>query len=190
MLSLEIPFIFCSLNKKCGMTQVFSGRSQQFAAAVGELHGSKSRNIHTRQPVPRQKRFRIKGGRGDGALRIGDLLIASKVPKASDSAQSQGRPRNRFTAAVFRLPFVRTKGNVIKRERGDSQSRAGRSLGARRPATAFASLRSPQATPRKLSHYDACGSSEPRRLPPEQLRRAAALSAVARAKRDPRSRRR
>ena len=30
--------------------------------------------------IPRQKRFRKKGGRGDGALRIGALLIASKVP--------------------------------------------------------------------------------------------------------------
>ena len=46
----------------------------------------KNRNIHMRQPNPRQKRFRTKGGRDDGALRIGDLLIASKVPKASDSA--------------------------------------------------------------------------------------------------------
>ena len=33
----------------------------------GELRGSKSRNIPTRQPHPRQKRFREKGGRGDGA---------------------------------------------------------------------------------------------------------------------------
>ena len=69
-------------------------------------------NINVRQPIPRQKRFRTKVGRGDGVLRIGNLLIASKVPQASDSAQTQGRPRNRFTAAVFRLPFVRTKGNV------------------------------------------------------------------------------
>ena len=38
------------------------------------------------------------------------------------------------------------------------QNCAGRSLGARRPATAFASLRSPQATARKLSHYYVCGS--------------------------------
>ena len=45
-----------------------------------------NRKIHMRQPNPRQKRFRTKGGRGDEALRIGDLLIASKVPKASDSA--------------------------------------------------------------------------------------------------------
>jgi len=42
--------------------------------------------IHTRQQIPRQKRFRMKGGRGDEALKIGDLLIASKVPKASDLA--------------------------------------------------------------------------------------------------------
>ena len=68
--------------------------------------------IHMRQPIPRQERFRRKGGRGDGALKIGDLLIASKVPKASDLAQSQDRPRNRFTAAAFRLPFGRAKGNV------------------------------------------------------------------------------
>ena len=31
--------------------------------------------MHTRQPGPRQKRFREKGGRGDEALRIGDFLI-------------------------------------------------------------------------------------------------------------------
>jgi len=58
-----------------------------------------------RQPIPRQERLRIKGGRGDGALKIGDLLIASNVPKASDLAQSQDRPRNRFTAAVFGATF-------------------------------------------------------------------------------------
>ena len=40
-----------------------------------------------------------------------ELLIASKVPKASDLAQSRERPRNRFTAAAFRLPFGRAKGN-------------------------------------------------------------------------------
>jgi len=39
-----------------------------------------------RQPNPRQKLFREKGGRSDEALKIGDLLIASKVPKASDLA--------------------------------------------------------------------------------------------------------
>ena len=33
----------------------------------GELRGSKSRNIPTRQPIPRQKRFRTEGGRSDGA---------------------------------------------------------------------------------------------------------------------------
>ena len=79
------------------------GIGLQFAG--GELRGSKSRNISTRQPIPRQKRFRIKDGRSDGALRIGDLLIASKVPQASDSAQAQGRPRNRFTAAVLGATF-------------------------------------------------------------------------------------
>jgi len=58
-----------------------------------------------RQPIPRQERFRIKDGRGDEALKIGDLLIASKVPKASDLAQSRERPRNRFTAADFGVTF-------------------------------------------------------------------------------------
>ncbi len=41
-----------------------------------------------------------------------ELLIASKVPQASDLAKAQERPRNRFTAAAFRLPFGRAKGNV------------------------------------------------------------------------------
>ena len=61
--------------------------------------------IHMRQPIPRQKRFRTTGGRVDEALKIGDLLIASKVPKASDLAKSRERPRNRFTAAVFGVTF-------------------------------------------------------------------------------------
>ena len=60
-----------------------------------------------RQPLPRQERFRIEGGRGDEALKTGNLLIASKVPQASDLAQSQGRSRNRFTAAAFNgIAFV------------------------------------------------------------------------------------
>ena len=75
----------------------------------------KNRNIRTRQPIPRQKRFRTKDGLSDGALRIGNLLIASKVPQASDLAQAQGRPRNRFTAAHFGSTFWVTKGgNIIK----------------------------------------------------------------------------
>ncbi len=43
--------------------------------AAANCAALKNRNIHMRQPHPRQKRFRIKGGRGDGALRIGDFLI-------------------------------------------------------------------------------------------------------------------
>ena len=31
--------------------------------------------IHMREPTPRQKGFRKKGGRGDEALKIGDFLI-------------------------------------------------------------------------------------------------------------------
>jgi len=34
-----------------------------------------------------------------------ELLIASKVPQASDLAQSRDRPRNRFTAAAFGVTF-------------------------------------------------------------------------------------
>ena len=71
----------------------------------GELRGSKNRKIHMRQPNARRERFRIKGGRSDGALKIGDLLIASKVPKASDLAKSRERPRNSFTAAAFGATF-------------------------------------------------------------------------------------
>ena len=46
------------------------------------------------------------------------------------------------------------------------QDCAGRSLGARRPATAFASLRSPQATARKLFHQRRLRLFEPRSSPP------------------------
>ncbi len=53
------------------------------ANAVAGLRGAeaaarsvlRTANIHMRQPYPRQKRFRKKGGRSDGALRIGDFLI-------------------------------------------------------------------------------------------------------------------
>ena len=95
------------------MTRVFSERGQLLAdggrnatavrrcGAAANCAVLKNRKIHMRQLLPRQKRFRKKGGRSDGASKIGDLLIASKVPQASDSAQAQGRPRNRFTAAVF-----------------------------------------------------------------------------------------
>ena len=120
---------------------------------------TRNRSMHMRQPIPRQKRFRKEGGRGDGALRIGNLLIASKVPQASDSAQTQGRPRNRFTAAVFRLPFVRTKGNVIK-EKG----RLAESCGPQPPASggplfACAHSRGPRRLlPENFPINDACGS--------------------------------
>ena len=46
-----------------------------------------------------------KGRSRRRSVKIGDLLIASKVPKASDLAQSRGRPRNRFTAAAFGVTF-------------------------------------------------------------------------------------
>ncbi len=50
-------------------------------------------NIHARKPIPRQKRFREKGGRDDEALRIGNLLIASKVPSGI-----------RFSAGAWPIP--------------------------------------------------------------------------------------
>ncbi len=60
----------------------------------------------------------------------------------------------------------------------DSQSRAGRSLGARRPATAFASLRPPQATAREYFRHYVCGSLS--RAVHRPSRRKAALSSAAR----------
>ena len=47
------------------------------ANAVAGLRGAEAAdcNINARQPIPRQKRFREKGGRSDGAFRIGDFLI-------------------------------------------------------------------------------------------------------------------
>ena len=126
------------------------------------------------------------------------------------SAGARTAPRS-FHRGTFWLHLLGDKRWKHYKSICDSKNRAGRSLAARRPATAFASLRSPQSAARELSHYDVCGSSEPRssqppaaearsrsrkltralrRLPPEHLRRAAALSSAARAKRDPRSRRR
>ena len=58
-----------------------------------------------RQPIPRQKRFRETGGRGDEALRIGNLLIASKVPKASDSAQALWPTPKSFHRGGFWVTF-------------------------------------------------------------------------------------
>ena len=57
--------------------QLFGQQPAEDAPNVSELRASAGRgcgphspadcNIHTRQPHPRQKRFREKGGRGDGA---------------------------------------------------------------------------------------------------------------------------
>ena len=38
-----------------------------FVCALRRLRPENILLIHTRQPIPRQKRFRTKGGRGDGA---------------------------------------------------------------------------------------------------------------------------
>ena len=50
-------------------------RSRKLTRALRRLLPENISLIHTRQPNPRQKRFREKGGRSDGALRIGDFLI-------------------------------------------------------------------------------------------------------------------
>ena len=83
-LSEEIPFIFLFGKRKmwndadglcflvcCSPTAAGRARAigelQSAAWGGGELRDSASRNIHMRQPIPRQKRFRIKGDRSDEA---------------------------------------------------------------------------------------------------------------------------
>ncbi len=61
--------------------------------------------LQTRQPHPRQKRFREKGGRGDGALRIGNLLIASKVPSGIRFSEGVRTPPKSFHRGGFWVTF-------------------------------------------------------------------------------------
>ena len=96
-----------------------------------------------------------------------ELLIASKVPKASDLAQLQGRPRNRFTAAAFRLPFGRAKGNVYLNKflrfaepRGPQPPPSGGPL-----LFAIAHTRAPQAAARISMPFRKTGVT-PARSPP------------------------
>ena len=66
-------------------------------------------SIHPRQPGPRQKRFRTKSGRGDGTLRIGNLLIASKVPSGIRfSAGARPTPKS-FHRGTFWTPLLGNK---------------------------------------------------------------------------------
>ena len=95
--TVRFPFAMPILTSFGGMTySILGAQPAENATMRMPLRASARRgcgprspadcNINARQPIPRQKRFRIKGGCGDGALRIGNLLIASKVPQASDSA--------------------------------------------------------------------------------------------------------
>ena len=103
---------FLGFRRKIRVRGLAVRRRRRSARAFGRVavrRGGAAANCAVRRTAkytrvsrnPRQERFRIKDGRGDGALKIGDLLIASKVPQASDLAQSQDQPRNRFTAAAF-----------------------------------------------------------------------------------------
>ena len=65
-------------SRGIGLLFADGGRNATAVRRVGAAANCatlKNRNIHTRQPHPWQKRFRIKGGCGDEALRIGDFLI-------------------------------------------------------------------------------------------------------------------
>ncbi len=77
----------------------------------GELRGSKNRKIHTRQQRTAAERISEKGRSRRRSVKNRRIFDPQKC-KASDLAKSQERPRNRFTAAAFRLPFGRAKGNV------------------------------------------------------------------------------
>ena len=58
-------------------------------------------NINVCQPNPRQKRFRTDGGRSDGALRVGNLVL--KYLRFFRTAQFAAAPQRR-TAVAFRPP--------------------------------------------------------------------------------------
>ena len=67
--------------------------------------------IHTRQQRTAAERISEKGRSRRRSVKNRRLFDPQKC-EASDLAQSRDRPRNRFTAAAFRLPFGRAKGNV------------------------------------------------------------------------------
>jgi len=99
------------------------------SAAVGRRRTARlgeSQNSHA-SANPAAGTISDKGRPRRRSVKIGDLLIASKVPKASDLAKPQGRPRNRFTAADFGATFWPHK-RLHKKRKCSSQNCAGRSL--------------------------------------------------------------
>jgi len=67
--------------------------------------------MHTRQQKTAAERISGKGRSLRRSVKNRRLFDPQKC-EASDLAQSRGRPRNRFTAAAFGLPFARPKGNI------------------------------------------------------------------------------
>ena len=92
-----------------------ANRNNSHASAVTAAETISDKGRARRRSVKNRRTFSISreqsrtcSGYAEARKRLrSEILIASKVPKASDLAQSQGRTRNRFTAAAFNgIAFV------------------------------------------------------------------------------------
>ena len=87
-------FFRLSLSVKSRNAETLHGQCKNFR--IFRFFGCKMRDdiplMHMRKPNPRQKRFRKDGGRGDGALRIGDFLILKNAAGIRFSAVAAADP--------------------------------------------------------------------------------------------------
>ena len=100
--------------------------------------------IHTRQQRTAAERISEKGRSRRRSVKNRRLFDPQKC-EASDLAQSRDRPRNRFTAAAFGLPFGRAKGNVYFFRNSGSSLR-----GSRNERMRIAGLRGAEAAARTV----------------------------------------
>ncbi len=85
------------------------------AEAISDEGRPRRRSVKNRRTFSISRgQSRTRSGFAEARKRLRKRNFDPQKCEASDLAQAQGRPRNRFTAAVFRLPFVRTKSNIVK----------------------------------------------------------------------------